>query len=126
MAMHHFGSGIWSQTRLIMGAIFRVGVPATIIKSDWRGLGRKTPAPKRSMSNRDAPVAIISIAQQAKPKVIGQSADLRAQLKTKSTVVVMMPLDDSTISSLSLAIFLPSQSAISMRYAHSSAPLRQA
>src|SRR6266700_7635352 len=32
------------------------------------------------MSKRPAPVAIISIAQQARPKVIGQSADLRAQL----------------------------------------------
>src|SRR5258705_9823869 len=56
------------------------------------------------MSKRDAPVAIISIAQQARPNVMGQSADLRDQLKTKSTVVVMMPLDDSTISSLSFAI----------------------
>jgi hypothetical protein len=56
------------------------------------------------MSKRDAPVAIISIAQQASPNVIGQSADLRAQLKTKSTVVVMMPLEDSITSSLSLAI----------------------
>jgi hypothetical protein len=56
------------------------------------------------MSNREAPVAIISIAQHAKPKVIGHNADLRAQLKTKSAVVVMIPLDDSTISSLSFAI----------------------
>src|SRR5438132_12790047 len=72
IAMHHFGSGIWSQTRLMIGAIFKVGVPETIIRSDWRGLGRKTPAPKRSMSNRDAPVAIISIAQQARPNVMGQ------------------------------------------------------
>src|SRR5262245_29600074 len=102
--MHHFGSGIWSQTRLMIGAIFRVGVPATIIRSDWRGLGRKTPAPNRSMSKREAPVAIISIAQHASPKVIGQSADLRAQLKTKSTVVVMIPLDDSTTSCRSFAI----------------------
>src|SRR5207237_3345452 len=39
-----------------------------------------TPAPKRSMSKRPAPVAIISIAQQARPNVIGQMADLRAQL----------------------------------------------
>src|SRR2546427_9765541 len=115
-----------------------------IIKSLWRGLGRKTPAPKRSMSKRDAPVAIISIAQQARPNVMGQSADLRDQLKTKSTVVVMMPLDDSTISSLSLAIesflsqfairnpqFFPSpfNSQFAIRnssYAHSSAPLRHA
>jgi hypothetical protein len=60
------------------------------------------------MSKRDAPVAIISIAQQARPKVIGQSADFRAQLNTKSTLVVMIPLDDSTTSSLSFAIvFFP-------------------
>jgi hypothetical protein len=47
------------------------------------------PAPKRSMSKREAPVAIISMAQHAKPSVIGQSADLRDQLKSESTVVVM-------------------------------------
>ena len=106
MAMHHFGSGIWSHTRLMTGAILSVGVPATIIKSDWRGLGRKTPAPNRSISKRDAPVAIISIAQQASPNVIGHSADLRAQLNTKSTVVVIIPLEDSIVSSLSFAIIL--------------------
>src|SRR5438034_5196751 len=60
------------------------------MRSDCRGLGRKMPAPNRSISKRDAPVAIISIAQQARPNVIGHRADLRAQLKTKSTVVVMM------------------------------------
>src|SRR5689334_12212939 len=97
--MHHFGSGIWSQTRLITGAIFSVGVPATIMRSDCLGLGRNTPAPKRSISKRDAPVAIISIAQQASPNVIGHSADLRAQLKTKSTLVVTIPLDDSSVCS---------------------------
>src|SRR5258705_1212971 len=90
----------------MIGAIFNVGVPDTIIKSDWRGLGRKTPAPKRSMSKRDAPVAIISMAQQASPNVIGQSADLRAQLNTKSTVVVMMPLEDSITSSLAITHLL--------------------
>src|SRR5215210_8346429 len=104
--MHHFGSGIWSHTRLMTGAILSVGVPATIIKSDWRGLGRKTPAPNLSISKRDAPVAIISIAQQASPNVIGHSADLRAQLNTKSTVVVIIPLEDSIVSSLSFAIIL--------------------
>jgi hypothetical protein len=46
------------------------------------GAARNAPAPKRSMSNRDAPVAIISIAQHARPKVIGQSDDRRAQLKS--------------------------------------------
>src|SRR5215467_8493436 len=61
-----------------------------MMRSDCRGLGRNTPAPNLSMSKREAPVAIISIAQQAKPNVIGQRADLRAQLNTKSTVVVMI------------------------------------
>src|SRR5713226_7061978 len=53
-----------------------------MIRSLWRGLGRNTPAPKRSISKRPAPVAIISIAQHARPNVIGHRADLRAQLTT--------------------------------------------
>ena len=57
-------------------------VPATIIRSDCRGLGRKTSAPKRAISNREALAAIISMAQQANPNVSGQTDDLRAQLKT--------------------------------------------
>jgi hypothetical protein len=57
------------------------------------------------MSKRDAPVAIISMAQQAKPNVMGQRAEARAQLKTKSTVEVIMPLDDSTISSFAIIPF---------------------
>src|SRR2546422_2948785 len=44
--------------------------------------------PKRSTSNRDANVAIISIAQHASPNVTGQIDDFRAQLKTFSVVVV--------------------------------------
>src|ERR1700690_724926 len=79
----HLGSAIWSYRRLMTGPIFRVTVPATIIRSDCRGLGRKTSAPKRAMSNRGAPLAaIISIAQQASPKVSGHREDSRAQLKT--------------------------------------------
>lgn len=80
--MHHFGSGIWSQIRFRTGAIFKVTVPATIIKSDCLGLGRKTSAPNRAMSNRAVEDAIISMAQQAKPNVNGQMDDLRAQLNT--------------------------------------------
>jgi hypothetical protein len=45
---------------------FNVTVPATMMRSDCLGLGRKIPAPKRSISKRDAPVAIISMAQQAR------------------------------------------------------------
>ena len=68
--------------RFSTGAILSVTVPATIIRSLCRGLGRKTSAPKRAISNREVLDAIISMAQQARPNVSGQSADLRAQLKT--------------------------------------------
>src|SRR6266571_4275495 len=61
--------------RRMIGAILRVTVPATIIRSDWRGDARKTPAPKRSMSYRDDTVAIISMAQHASPNVLGQSEE---------------------------------------------------
>src|SRR2546426_10465781 len=74
--------------RRMIGAIFRQTVPATIIRSDWRGDARKTPAPKRSMSYRDETVAIISMAQQAKPNVIGQIEPFRHQLTAASRVVV--------------------------------------
>ena len=68
--------------RFSTGAILSVTVPATIMRSDCRGLGRNTSAPKRAMSKRDAEEAIISMAQQARPKVSGQSEDSRAQLNT--------------------------------------------
>src|SRR5215203_726262 len=70
------------------GAIFRDSRPATIIRSDWRGEPRKTSAPKRAMSYRDALIAIISMAQQARPNVTGQIDERRAQRTTLSTVVV--------------------------------------
>ncbi len=84
IAMHHFGLGIWSQSISIAGAIFLAMVPATIMTSDWRGEGLKTPAPKRSRSKREAPAAIISIAQHARPNVIGHSELARARLKISS------------------------------------------
>jgi hypothetical protein len=43
------GSAIWSYTLRNAGAILLHRVPATIMTSAWRGLGRKT-TPKRSMS----------------------------------------------------------------------------
>src|ERR1035437_3671465 len=88
MEMHHLGSGIWSQMRLSTGAILSVTVPATIMRSLCRGLGRKTSAPKRAISKREALAAIISMAQHARPKVSGQMDDSRAQLNTWSTLVV--------------------------------------
>src|SRR5437667_1462614 len=74
--------------RRITGAILRATVPAMIMRSACRGEARKTPAPKRSMSYRDATVAIISMAQQARPNVIGHKADFRDQFTTASRLVV--------------------------------------
>src|SRR6266542_2749915 len=87
--MTHFGSGIWSYSRRSTWAIFFVTVPATMSRSAWRGEARKTSAPNREMSKRDAEAAIISIAQHARPKPSGHNDDSRAQVSTLSTLVVM-------------------------------------
>src|SRR5687768_203803 len=71
------------------GAILRDSRPATIIRSACRGDPRNTSAPKRAMSYREQLIAIISMAQHARPNVTGQIADRRAQLTTFSTVVVI-------------------------------------
>jgi hypothetical protein len=47
------------------------------------------------MSYRDETAAIISIAQQASPNVIGQSDPFLAQLTAFSSDSVMMPLSPS-------------------------------
>src|ERR1700691_5202712 len=91
MEITHFGSGICSQSWRMMGAILLETRPAIIIKSDCRGDGRKTSAPKRAISKRDAPMDIISMAQQAKPKVMGQIEFLRIQLTALSRVVRTTP-----------------------------------
>ena len=62
-----------------------------IIKSDCRGDPRNTSAPNRAMSNREELIDIISIAQQANPKDIGQIEFFRAQLIAWSKRVVTMP-----------------------------------
>jgi hypothetical protein len=96
------------------GAILRDKRPATIIKSDCRGDPRKTSAPNRAMSYRDALIAIISIAQHARPKVTGQIEDRRAQLTILSTLV------SRTGRSLSL-----SPMEIHRSWPQSKTPLRQ-
>src|SRR6185503_15758857 len=78
------------------GAILRDTRPATIIRSDWRGLPRNTSAPKRAMSYREQLIAIISIAQQARPKVTGQMDERRAHCTIFSTVVVSTGISDSS------------------------------
>src|SRR5687768_10805395 len=79
------------------GAIFRDSRPATIIRSDWRGEPRKTSAPKRAMSNREVLIAIISMAQHARPKVTGQIDDRRAHCTILVTVVVRTGISISDI-----------------------------
>src|SRR6266508_2986291 len=63
----------------MIGAIFSTTVPATIIRSDCRGVPRKTSAPNRARSWRESMTAIISMAQHARPNCIGQIDDRRAQ-----------------------------------------------
>jgi hypothetical protein len=59
-------------------------VPATIITSACRGEGRNTSAPNREMSKRDAPAAIISMAQHASPKVSGHNELARPKASKSS------------------------------------------
>src|SRR5437762_2358799 len=80
------------------GAILLLTRPAMIIRSDWRGEPRNTSAPKRAISKRDADIDIISIAQQARPKDIGQIEFLRAQLMALESVVVKIPSDPKAAS----------------------------
>ncbi len=70
-----------------MGAILIVTVPDTIIRSEWRGEAHGT-MPSRSTSNREANVAIISMAQHASPNVTGHTDDFLAQLRNESATVV--------------------------------------
>jgi hypothetical protein len=107
MDMTHFGSGICSQSVRITGAILFDTRPAMIIRSLCRGDGRNTSAPKRAMSNRDAPMDIISIAQQAKPNVMGQMELLRIQLTAESRVVSTTPSGVGLPKVRSLTTFFP-------------------
>src|SRR6185295_7809312 len=70
-----------------IGAILMVTVPEMIIRSECRGDAQGT-MPRRSTSNRDAKVAIISMAQHARPNVTGHTDDLRAQFRKASTGAV--------------------------------------
>src|SRR5574341_1951632 len=88
--MTHFGLGICSYSRFTAGAIFFVTVPDTIITSDCRGDGHGT-MPNRSRSCRAMKVEIISIAQQARPNVSGQSDDFRPQAISQSAGICMIP-----------------------------------
>ena len=74
--------------RRTTGAILIDTRPERISRSAWRGEARKASKPKRATSTRAATIDIISIAQQARPKVAGKSALERAQWTARSSVVV--------------------------------------
>src|SRR5580692_263951 len=95
MEITHFGSGICSHNWRMTGAILLDTRPAMIIRSLCRGEGRNTSAPKRAISKREAPIDIISIAQQARPKVMGQIELFRIQLTAKSIDVRNTPSGSS-------------------------------
>src|SRR5580700_8514347 len=81
-----------------------------IIKSAWRGDGRKTSEPKRATSKREAAMDIISMAQQAKPNPSGQIELLRAQFTALSSCVKMIPSSCNSLpksSGFSKVTFLP-------------------
>src|SRR5436189_1710330 len=59
------------------------------------------------MSYRDAEAAIISMAQQARPNPMGQIDDSRAQLSTRSMLVVMK-LSSNLCSMSPMSLFMPS------------------
>ncbi len=65
--------------RRTTGAILIETRPERISRSAWRGDARKASNPKRAMSSRAPTIDIISIAQQASPKVSGNSELPRAQ-----------------------------------------------
>src|SRR5437660_12296996 len=107
MEMTHLGSGICSHSRRITGDILFETRPAIMIRSDCRGEGRNTSAPKRAMSKREAPIDIISMAQQANPNVMGQIEFLRIQLTAESRVVRTTPSGVGLPKVSSLTTFLP-------------------
>ena len=80
--MHHFGSGIWSHSRMSGPAILVVQVPATMRTSACRGLARNGNIPQRSMSFFEVAVDIISIAQHASPDSSGHSEFIRIRSRT--------------------------------------------
>ena len=74
-----------------IGAILWETRPETIMTSAWRGEARKTSQPKRAMSKRGVPAAIISMAQQASPMVTGHMERAWARPASFSTVVSRKP-----------------------------------
>src|SRR5437764_124906 len=61
------------------------------MRSACRGVAENRSMPKRAMSKRGLPTAIISIAQQARPNCAGHTEFFRAMLSSFATVVSRIP-----------------------------------
>src|SRR5690349_8427985 len=85
----HLGCGICIQMRRMIGASLNGTRPAQIRRSACRGENDIRSMPNRAKSNRDAAVAMNSIAQQAVPNGIGQSELARPQFTASSSFVVI-------------------------------------
>src|SRR5882757_7846950 len=101
--MTYLGSGIWSYSRLIAGAILSVTVPETTIRSAWRGPCANGITPIRMKSCRLMLVAMNSIAQHANPKLKTQSEYRRPQFSTNRMGSPSTPGRPATTSTYSAA-----------------------
>src|SRR5215510_8343437 len=81
----YLGSGIWSYSRLMAGAILSVTVPDTTIRSACRGPCANGITPSRMKSCRPIDVAMNSMAQHASPKLNTQSEYFRPQFSRYRT-----------------------------------------
>ena len=111
----HLGSACWLYILRSAGAILLVNVPATIIRSAWRGVGLNT-TPYLSKSYRLVVACIISTAQQASPNVNGQSDPFRTQLTTFGTYSVAKFSGIYSISSYLSSIVVHRRWTFSLSY----------
>ena len=119
------------------GAILMLIRPDRMIMSAWRGEARKASKPKRAMSMREPTMLIISIAQQASPKVSGKIELPRAHETALSSVVVMIRSWTYALEVLALEVAAQHvarpqlahpevvRGLLPPHYLHSRAPLRQ-
>src|SRR5664279_934911 len=75
--------------------------------------------PKRAESKRGAPNVIISMAQQARPKVAGHSEDLRVQLTSFSTLASSTPSGNFSSRPISVPVQPAAAPHIGVRDEHS-------
>src|SRR4029079_8531059 len=83
-AITHFGSAIWSNTRLSAGPCFSVIVPTIINRSLWRGENRGNSAPNRAMSYLGPATDMNSMPQHAVTNGNVNSENLRRQFGGRS------------------------------------------